>query len=342
MVGPGGGSAHAASYAFPSLGYYQTACSRWERVVEPDTPMITFTGTVDGTVRGEFWYEYQNRWTRYARLLGTAYHMTLAHPPVGAYQLCWSHTTPGPDRASGILTATVSYDDEAPVSPDDEGETDLGCPISDDDEESGFVTQSGEGDTGCLIYADINAKRPFLSLSAQAAFTKLVDCLVNDRKAYTQDADGVLTPRVFGDALDREVKHCNLRLLPALADGTSWKIRFANDEDYWEKGGCQQMHRALEQKGFALVYLRHRSEPTDEDATFLGHAVSVERVACTEDGGGRLTIRDPQKPDLLIHLTLNAHGYLIDVEPKAPTGTAFYADTWVSGGYVATPPAPPQ
>ncbi|MDH3600971.1 MAG: hypothetical protein OEU26_15215 [Candidatus Tectomicrobia bacterium] len=42
------GRAQAKSYTFLPLAYQQTACSGWERVIDPNTPSITFTGAVDG------------------------------------------------------------------------------------------------------------------------------------------------------------------------------------------------------------------------------------------------------------------------------------------------------
>jgi uncharacterized repeat protein (TIGR01451 family) len=70
---------------------------------------VTFTGSVssDGDVIGDFWYEYQNRGSRYAPQTGTSYELTLSNPPAGAYQLCWSHTTAGPQKATGTITTTV-------------------------------------------------------------------------------------------------------------------------------------------------------------------------------------------------------------------------------------------
>lgn len=106
----GAWSAQVKSYTFLPLGYRQTACSGWEHVTDSNTTSITFAGAVDGgtSVIGEFWYEYQNRWTHYALQTGFDYQLTLSNPPIGAYQLCWSHMPPGFDVATGTLSTTLS------------------------------------------------------------------------------------------------------------------------------------------------------------------------------------------------------------------------------------------
>jgi hypothetical protein len=227
---------------------------------------------------------------------------------------------------------------------DEEDDTpDFVCPVSDDEEGGGdaFVTQPGG--TGCMIYADINAKRPFLKksgLGMQDAFDTLVQCLVK-KGAYRLDQDGVPERVASGEDLDKALKECNQEILPVAADGTPWDITFYNGDDFWdENSGCEWLQRAIKQHGFALVYLKHRVKK--EDGTVVRydlHAVTVDRAYCSEGGGGYLIIRDPRKPELDIFLRLNDRGYIVEVIPKGPTGNQFYADTWVCGGYAGTPPA---
>lgn len=100
----------AKSYTFKPLGFQNTACSGWERVTDPNRQQVTFSGAVDASesVIGEFWYQYNSRWSKLEPLKGPTYQRTLPNPKVGSYQLCWTHKTRSNKQTTGTLTTIVN------------------------------------------------------------------------------------------------------------------------------------------------------------------------------------------------------------------------------------------